>query len=419
MVKIYRFAAVRPERSTAKTIAAVPYDVVTTDEVRTIITKNPRSFLRVSRSDVELPNIPSNDDRVYQRARDNFLQLLKDRCMHRDSTMAMYIYRVIQNDEIFVGLCCCLDVNDYRTNHIRKHEQTQCDKEEDRTRHIEITKTHNGPVVLLYRDTDGIFSFIESLVPMNMVPDLEVRTDSSALHQIFRISDEQTLKHLEILFNQVPLLYIADGHHRAKSAVNVADKYSRKNYSNEINRFMGVIFPHNKVKIHGYSRLITDFGNYTEDTFLEQLQRYFDVKPYGPIDSSILVIPPKIANSSQYHVLHMYLSGQWYECTQPKEQGAKFIEELDVAVLQRHVLEGILGITDPRIDSRLQYFGGVVPINDVAHLVDNGNYVLAFTLQPMEVDTVLRIADENGVMPPKSTWFEPKLLSGLLVHTFE
>lgn len=419
MVKIYRFAAVRPERSTAKTIAAVPYDVVTADEVRTIITKNPRSFLRVSRSDAELPNIPSNDDRVYQRARDNFLQLLKDRCMHKDPATGMYIYRVIQNDEIFVGLCCCLDVNDYRTNHIRKHEQTQYDKEDDRTRHIEITKTHNGPVVLLYRDTDGIFSFIESLIPTNLVPDLEVKTDSSAVHQIFRISEQQTLKNLEILFDQVPSLYIADGHHRAKSAVNVADKCSSKNCSDEINRFMGVIFPHNRVKIHGYSRLLTDFGTYTEDTFLEQLQRYFDVKPYGPIDSCILTIPPKIANPSRYHVLHMYLSGQWYECTRPIEQGTTFIEELDVAVLQRHVLESILGITDPRRDPRLQYFGGARPINDVAHLVDNGKYVLAFTIQPMEVDTVLRIADANGVMPPKSTWFEPKLLSGLLVHSFE
>jgi len=419
MVRIYRFAAVRPERSAAPAIAAVPYDVVTADEARAIIAKNPKSFLRVSRSDAEFPGLPQNDDRVYQRARDNFLTLLKDGNMHRDAAPALYIYRVKQDGKTFVGLCCCLDVDDYRNNSIRRHEQTRYDKEEDRTRHIESTRTHNGPVVLLYRDLDGIVSFIQSLVLPGSVPDAEVRTGAGPLHQIFRISDPIVLGRLEALFAHVPCLYIADGHHRVKSAVNVADRDRNGQGGDEINRFMGVLFAHDHVRIHSYSRLLTNLGIYTADTFLRQLKEYFDVKPYGAIDGRGFNIPPKINNPHQYHVVHMYIAGQWYECSHPFDQYAAMLDALDVEVLQKHVLEGMLGITDPRSDSRLQYLGGARPIADLAHLVDNGEFAVAFAMQPVRVDTVLAIADANGVMPPKSTWFEPKLLSGLLVHTFD
>ena len=419
MVKIYRFAGVRPVSTAAPEIAAVPYDVVTAEEAREAIARHPKSFLRVSRSDAELPDISPHDDRVYQRAHENFEALKRDGLMKQDTEPGLYLYRVQQDGDTFLGLCCCLDVDDYRKNNIRRHEQTRYDKEEDRTRHIEAVKAHNGPVVLLYRNTGDLFTSIESQVAGNL-PVAEVRTDQGILHQIFRITDPVILSRLETRFSSVAALYIADGHHRAKASVNLADRIlaSGKVPDPEVCRFMGVMFAHDRVKIHGYSRLLTDIGIYTPETFLAALKKSFNVESYGALDGRGYNIPPKIANPGQYHVAHLYIGGKWYECTRPINLHAPSLEALDVAVLQKHVLEGMLGITDPRGDARLQYLGGARPVLDLQKLVDSGKYKLAFAMQPVRVETVLAIADAGGVMPPKSTWFEPKLLSGLVVHPF-
>jgi uncharacterized protein (DUF1015 family) len=421
MVRIYRFSGVRPTRECAQAIAAVPYDVVTADEARKIIEKKPESFLRVSRPDAELPGIDPHDDRVYERAHENFAALQTSGKLRKDPEPGMYVYRVKQDGETFLGLCCCLDVDDYRQNHIRRHEHTRYDKEEDRTRHIEAVKAHNGPVVLLYRNSGDLFPLINAQVPAGAVPDAEVRTDEGGIHQIFRITDPQILDRLEQTLKNHPSLYIADGHHRAKAAVNVADRRIAAGISSDAEafRFMGVVFAHDKVNIHGYSRLITDLGTYTHDTFLEALKKYFDVLPYGRVDGRGYNIKPKIKKPERYHIVHMYLGGLWYECTRLLEKNASPSDSLDVAVLQMWVLKGMLGITDPRGDARLQYLGGARPVADLERLVDNGQYRLAFAMQPVRVETVLSIADAGGVMPPKSTWFEPKLLSGLVVHTFE
>jgi uncharacterized protein (DUF1015 family) len=421
LVKIYRFAGVRPDRPAAQEIAAVPYDVVTADEARVIISKRPRSFLRISRPDAELPGIPAGDARIYERAKENFDTLLAQGLMQKDASPGMYLYRVRQNGDTFLGLCCCLDVEDYRNNTIRRHEQTRYDKEEDRTRHIEATKTHNGPVVLLYRDTGTIFSFLNTLITPATAPDAEVRGEQGGIHQIFRIADPGVLFRIEQEFFQVPSLYIADGHHRAKASVNVADRRITAGLPvcGEVSRFMGVMFAQERVRIHGYSRLLSDLGTYTPLTFLSALEKYFEVTPYGKVRGAEYNIPPKIKKPERYHVMHMYLAGQWYECNRPREKNAAPLDALDVAVLQTWVLEGLLKITDPRGDTRLQYLGGARPVADLEKLVDIGKYQLAFAMQPVKVETVLSIADAGGVMPPKSTWFEPKLLSGLVVHTFD
>jgi uncharacterized protein (DUF1015 family) len=421
LVKIYRFAGVRPGCKVAPEIAAVPYDVVTAEEARAVIAKNPRSFLRVSRPDAEMPDIPADDARVYQRAGENFNALLSEGLMQRDETPGLYLYRVMQNGDTFLGLCCCLDVGDYRNNTIRRHEQTRYDKEEDRTRHIEATKTHNGPVVLLYRDANSTVAFLQSLISPTTVPDAEVRAERGGIHQIFRITDPAVIAETEQRFLAIPALYIADGHHRAKASVNVADRRiaSGRPAEGEVSRFMGVMFAHNRVKIHGYSRLLADLGTYTHTSFLDELKKYFDVKPYGRMNGREYNIRPKCAKPEQYHIVHLYLGGQWYECNRPLEKKAAPLDALDVAVLQTYVLEGLLGITDPRGDARLQYLGGARPVADLEKLVDTGQYQLAFAMQPVKVETVLSIADAGGVMPPKSTWFEPKLLSGLVVHTFD
>lgn len=421
LVKVYRFCGVRPDRAAAQEIAAVPYDVVTAEEARAIIGKKPRSFLRVSRPDAEMPGIPAQDVRVYQRAKENFDSLMAQGLLQQDATPGMYLYRVQQNGDTFLGLCCCLDVEDYRNGTIRRHEQTRYDKEEDRTRHIEATKTHNGPVVVLYRDPGTVYSFLQGLVTPATVPDAEVRGEQGGIHRIYRIADPDVLFRIEQEFQQVPSLYIADGHHRAKASVNVAECRIAAGLSGdgEVSRFMGVLFAENRVRIHGYSRLLADLGAYTPAPFLQDLRKYFEVTPYGNVRGAEFNIPPKIKKPERYHVMHMYLAGQWYECTRPLEKNAAPLDSLDVAVLQTWVLEGLLGITDPRGDPRLQYLGGARPVADLEKLVDLGNYQLAFAMQPVKVGTVLSIADAGGVMPPKSTWFEPKLLSGLVVHTFD
>ena len=421
MVRIYRFAGVRPDPLVASVIAAVPYDVVTADEVRAITAKNPGTFLRVSRSDAELPELAPDDDRVYQRAHENFIALESSGRMKKDPTPCMYLYRVSQEGETFLGLCCCLDVDDYRKNCIRRHEQTRYDKEEDRTRHIEAVRAHNGPVVLLYRNNDGIFSFIESLVNLSKEPDARSYLRYRNIHQIFRITDRSILDRLEVHFSSVPALYIADGHHRAKAALNVVDRRiaAGKPAEGEVTRFMGVLFAHDQVKIHGYSRSLTDLGTYTPETFMKRLKNCFDVKKYGPVDGSGYNIPPRIISPEKFHVFHLYLSGHWYECTRPVDVTASPLNTLDVALLQKEVFETMFGITDPRGDARLQYLGGARPVSDLENLVDSGKYQIALAMQPVRVDTVLSIADAHDVMPPKSTWFEPKLLSGLIVHTFE
>ena len=419
MVNVYRFAAVRPAPGEAQSIAAVPYDVVTADEARAIIAENPDSFLTVSRSDAELPEVPPYDDRVYERARDNFHAFLASGRLKKDDLPAMYVYRIRQDNDTFLGLFCCLDTEDYRTNRIRRHELTRYDKEEDRTRHIDAVQAHDGPVVLLYQDPGTLFSFIESLIAYRKNPDAEVHTPQGGIHQIFAVTDPAALDTIERRFRDVASLYIADGHHRAKAAVNLADRLRAEGLADgEIDRFMGVLFAHDRVKIHGYSRLLTDLGSFTPATFLAGLGKLYTVTPYGNVDGSGYNIRPHISHPEKYHIMHLYLEGKWYECTRPIEPSAGPLDVLDVAVLQKIVLEGMLDITDPRGDARLQFLGGARPVADLEKLVDDDTYLLAFAMQPVRVGTVLAIADAGGVMPPKSTWFEPKLLSGLVIHPF-
>ncbi|WP_292521786.1 DUF1015 family protein [Methanoculleus sp.] len=420
MVQVYRFAAVRPERQYFEKIPSVPYDVVTAAEARECIEKNPQSFLRVSRPDAELPDLPPNDDRVYQRAREVFLGMLEDGRLQQDPEPGMYVYRAVQDGEEFVGLVCCVGTEDYENRTIRRHELTRYDKEEDRTRHIDVVGANTGLVFLLYRDPGEVFSYVHSLMG-TAEPDGSTTTGSGVLHEVYRVTDEGTLSRLEELFATVPAVYIADGHHRAKSAVNVAERRRNEGrFTEETGKFMVVLFAHDRVRIHGYSRLVTDLGNYTLPGLIDALLTAgWDVRPYGKVDASGYQIPPLAAGDAPIHVMHFYLQGTWYEVSRPVADPTDLIGSLDVSVLQKEVLEGMLGITDPRGDPRLHYMGGAKPLSALEKLVDAGEYALAIAMQPVRVETVLSIADADGVMPPKSTWFEPKLLSGLVIHTID
>jgi uncharacterized protein (DUF1015 family) len=413
MVRIFPFAAVRPCRDAAPQVAAVPYDVVTADEARAVIRENPMSFLRVSRPDAELPDLPPTDPRVYSHARERFSALQESGIYARDADPGVYVYRVITQAGTFTGLCCCLHVDDYESGVIRRHEQTRYDKEEDRTRHIDAVNAHTGPVVLIYRDSADLSSLISSLASDH--PDAEVCWTDGSIHQVFRISDTRILSRLDRQFSTVDRLYIADGHHRAKSAVNVArQRRAAGREIGEADRFMGVLFADSGVRIHGYSRLVRDLGGRTDSEFMQEISRSCSVLPYGRVDHGAFQIQPR---TDRPHVFHMYLTRTWYECAMTAGNSSDRIRSLDVSLLQHQVLERILGISDPRGDARLQYLGGARPVADLEVMVDRGDYAAAFSMQPVMVETVLSIADANGIMPPKSTWFEPKLLSGLVVHS--
>ncbi len=420
MVEIYRFAAVRPAPLLAPRVAAVPYDVVTREEAAAAIQGNPFCFLRVSRPDAELAGVPPLDGKVYARARENFDRFLRDGVLSRDGSPGMYLYRVTGNGNDFLGLCCTVATRDYEENTIRRHELTRVEKEEDRTRHIDAVGAHTGPVVLLYVDRAGISATLDALWRRAGGVDAEVAAADGTVHRVVRVTDERDLSALEEAFGPVPRLYIADGHHRAKSAVNVAEKRRVEGrLAPEAARFLGVLFPHDGVKIHGYSRLVTDLAGMGAGEFLRRLGERFSVEPCGAIDARAFHIPPRTAGPEGSHVFHAFLEGSWYECSRPRDDGADMIESLDVSLLQREVLGPLLGISDPRRDPRLQYLGGARPLSDLMAMVTSGKYAAAFAMQPVRVETVLAIADAGGIMPPKSTWFEPKLLSGLVVHTFD
>lgn len=419
MVKIFSFPAIRPKPEKAAEIASVPYDVVSTEEARECIEANPLSFMKVIRSESTIAGIDPKDPLVYETAKKNLEDMIKKGLLEKDDKPGIYLYRVKQGGSIYTGFVANVSVKDYEENKIKRHELTRYDKEEDRTTHIDTTNANTGLVVLLYRDINGIFSYIESLVPQRN-PDGLAKTENGVVHEVFRVTDSQEISRLIDMFEKVDALYIADGHHRAKSSVNVAQKRREEGrITEEAERFMAVIFAENRVKIHGYSRLVTDLGNFTKESFLKALSERFDVRPYGEIDDTVFKIPPLKESERPLHVFHMYIDKKWYELSCPVKDPKDTIGSLDVSVVQKIVMEDMLGITDPRGDPRLEYLGGSRPLLDLETRVDSGSYAAAFSMQPVKVETVLKIADEGEIMPPKSTWFEPKLLSGLTIHSLD
>lgn len=415
MVQIHPFAALRPKSALASEVASVPYDVISVQEARGIIRENPRSFLRVSRADAELPGIPPHADAVYIRARENLLALVEQGVLIRDTEPSLYLYQVGDGSRWVTGLACTLRVDDYLDGTIRSHELTRRDKEEDRTRHIETVNAQTGLVILFYRDDEGIGPGIGDLVLCADAPGAWVKAASGAIHRVIRIRDPSGIALATRLISPLARLYIADGHHRAAAAANVAlARRKAGRGGGEADRFMAVLFPHDQVAIHGYSRLVTDLSGLTPASFLDRLEQRFLVRKRIPTDWGEFRAPPGM------HLISMYLGGEWYEVSRAKESpGAGGIPVLDVQVLQDEVLGPILGIRDPRDDPRLQFLGGSTPATDLEERVDRGEYAVAFALQPAGKGEVMAIADAGGIMPPKSTWFEPKLFSGLLVHPLD
>jgi uncharacterized protein (DUF1015 family) len=385
-MRIYGFKALRPCSEHVEEVACVPYDTVNRDEAVALAAGRPRSFLHVVRPEIALP--PETDvhsQAVYAKAVEALAGFRADGTLVQDAGAGLFLYRQRMGDHVQRGVVACCDAEDYRRNLIVKHEKTRRDKEDDRTRHVLALRANTGPVFLTYRDNAAIDALV------------------------WRIRDTAAFT---AAFGAVPAFYIADGHHRAAAAVRAASELAAANPSHrgdeEYNRFLAVLFPATQLKILPYNRCVHDLNGLSESDFLALVGKVFsvreDVKP---------VVPTTGGEAG------MYMGGRWYRLTWAVPVGGNPVDQLDVSVLQQRLLAPVLGIDDPRTSDRITFVGGIRGTGALEQMVNSGQGAVAFAMAPVTVEQMMQIADAGREMPPKSTWFEPKLRSGLLIHPFD
>jgi uncharacterized protein (DUF1015 family) len=401
------FNALRPQAERAPQVAAVPYDVVNTEEARALVSGNPWSFLHVSRPEIDLPaGTPIYSDEVYAKAVDNFGKLIRDCPLVVEETPSLYLYRLIMGDHEQIGLVACCSVDEYDRDIIRKHERTRRDKEDDRTRHIMVLRAQTGPVFLTYRDRPGISSLVRNALVGNP-PLYDFVANDDIRHTTWRVPNYDPLVEA---FKDVPYLYIADGHHRAASASRARAELKETAFSfignEEYNFFQCVLFPDTQLRILPYNRVVRDLNGLSPEEFLSRVREKFAVTE----DASS---PP-----SERGRFGMYLDGRWYGLAlrNDAKTTAGVVESLDVSILQDRLLDPILGVQDVRTDKRIDFVGGIRGVEELEKLVNQGKAAVAFSLFPTTIDDLLKVSDAGEIMPPKSTWFEPKLRDGLLSH---
>ncbi len=406
MVRVRPFPVIRPLPNLASRVAAVPYDVVDTEEARHLAEGNPWSFLHVSRADIDLvPHTDPYADAVYARARENLQRLLEQGVLLRDPTPRMYVYRLAAGGRRQTGLACTCHVDDYARNVIRRHEKTRPDKERDRTRHILATVAHTGPVFLVYRDLRAVADLFREHA--NARPLYHFNAPDGVTHTIWTVPDDRGYREA---FAGVPAVYVADGHHRAASALAAATSLrggAAAAGEAEHDWFLTVLFPASQVAILPYNRVVKDLQGRTPEGVLAAL------RTAGALSPSAEGPPPPRRGA-----FGVYLAGRWHrlQIDPASIDRGNPVASLDVAVLQDRVLGPVLGIGDPRTDPRIEFVGGARGTPELQRRVDSGRAAIAFALAPTTVDELLAVADAGLMMPPKSTWFEPKLRSGLLVH---
>lgn len=411
MSQIKPFKAFRPKPEVVGKLASVPYDVINTAEARKLAEGNPVSFLHVCRPEIEFPEgVDEHSDSVYAKGAENLQKFVKDGILFEEATPCLYVYQQKMGDHVQAGLVCLCSVKEYENNLIKKHEFTRKDKEDDRTRHVTEQAANAEPVFLTYRAVpyiDGIVDKIRAMKPI-----YDIVTSDGIGHTVWRLEDESAIYALAHLFDGVNALYIADGHHRTASAVRygqarraqTADPTGEEPFE----YFMAVVFPHNQLKIMDYNRLVQDLNGLTEAQFLAKVGEKFEVAPSGERS-------PKALGS-----FGMYLGGKWYALkAKPGSYPAQDpVKCLDASILQENLLNPILGIQDPRTDKRIDFVGGIRGMDELERRV-KGGMAVAFALYPTSLVQLMAVSDAGQIMPPKSTWFEPKLRSGLLVRIYE
>lgn len=407
MATVKAFRALRPEPAKASEFASLPYDVMDVEEAQAMVQKKPQSFLRVTRAEVDLPaNTDVHAPEVYRQARARLEQCLAEGLVRQDETPSLYVYRQWMGSSVQTGIAALCSVDEYRSGVIRKHELTRPDKEQDRVDHIHATSAQTGPVFCVYRKSPAISAVVSEVVMQK--PEVDFTAEDGIRHALWVISDEKRIKVLEAAFkSNVDRIYIADGHHRAAAASRVSDL--RPN--SDAQWFLTVLFPHDDSHILDYNRVVTDWGAKSPQGFLEEVKGKFVVEKCA--DAGTETGKPDIA-----HTFGVYMEGDWYKLT-PKEGSfdpSDRLGRLDVNILQKNLLTPILGIGDPRTDKRIQFVGGIRGMGELRRLVDSGRAVVAFSLFPTSIEDLMAVADANEIMPPKSTWFEPKLRDGMVVH---
>jgi uncharacterized protein (DUF1015 family) len=404
MASIQPFRALRPAPDAAPRVSSVPYDVVSTDEARQLAAGNPLSFLRVTRSEIDLPaDTDPYSDAVYAKAREN-LRVLRERApLVLEESQALYLYRLRMGAHEQTGVAGCFSIDEYERDIIKKHERTRRDKEDDRTRHIVEVRAQTGIVFLTYRRSAAVDD-LQSAVT-NVEPLYDFATPDGVQHTVWRPAAEHTRTLVEA-FAHIDALYIADGHHRAASAARARRELTgQRGNAGDANSFIAVAFPDDQVKILPYHRVVKDLGGRSAEQFYDVVREKFPVR-----DGS--AVPHRKGEVS------MFLAGHWYTISVDNvpTAGDSRAASLDVARLQRGVLDGILGIKDITTDKRIDFVGGARGTAVLERAVDSGKAAVAFSMYPVSVDDLIAISDAGGIMPPKSTWFEPKLRDGLLVH---
>jgi len=404
------FKAFRPKSDLAKQIAAYPYDVINSDEARNIVKDNPLSFLRVGKPEVDLAkDVDLYDSSVYLKGKENLNNLIKDGNLIEDSSSNFYVYAQTMNGRTQYGLVGCAAVEDYWNDKIKKHEFTRKVKEEDRCEHVRVTNAHTGPIFLTYKDNDMINAIVKRTITSK--PDNDHTADDGIRHTTWIINNEDDKNLIESKLKEIDSFYVADGHHRSAAAAIVgrerAKANSNHNGSEEYNFFLAVLFPASELFIMDYNRLVKDlYGNTTEE-FFDKLSKNFSIEKVN-----IKYSPSK---KGEYG---LYIDKQWYKLN-VNDSFVEIddpVESLDVAILQKLVLNDILGIADPRTDNRIDFVGGIRGLAELESRVDSGEMKLAISMFPTSIEELMNIADAGEVMPPKSTWFEPKLRDGLFVH---
>lgn len=403
MISISPFKALRPEAQYAKQVASRPYDVLNSKEAKVEAQGNPFSFLHITKSEIDLPaNVDIHSQEVYIKAKENLDAFINRPVLFTESKPCYYIYQLVMGDKSQTGLVCCSSVDDYENGLIKKHEFTRPEKEQDRIAHIKTTGAQTGNVFLAFRDVDELNDIIEKWKEKN--PVYNFTADDGVQHTVWVISDEKTIEKITDIFKtKVPCTYIADGHHRAASAAKVCTELGS---NEEAAYFLTTLFPADQLHIMDYNRLVKDLNGLSIEEFMDRINKNFSVEnlkdAYAPKDP---------------HTFGMYLAGKWYMLSALEgTYSTDPIGILDVTILQNNLLEPILGIKDQRTDKRIDFVGGIRGLKELEKKVNSKEWAVAFSLHPVTIQQLFDIADTGNVMPPKSTWFEPKLRDGLFTH---
>ena len=404
--------AFRPEPGLVTKVASPPYDVLNSEEARQLIKDNTYSFLHVNKAEIDLDSsVDHYDQRVYEKASENLNRLIERKVYLQDEQENVYIYRQIMKERVQTGLVVCVSIDDYLKGKIKKHENTREDKEKDRINHIDFTDANTGPVFLTYKAEDEIKQIIDSWTK-NENPVYDFISEDGITHTCWAVDNEQIIKRLVKAFAEINYLYIADGHHRAASATKVGLKrrgqFKNYNGKEEFNYFLSVLFPHDELHIMDYNRVVVDLAGNSKEEFIRKISEKFTIEEYSGKGPN----RPEVR-----HTFGMYLDNRWYKLTARPGTFDEddVVDSLDVSILQNNLLTPVLEIEDPRIDQRIEFVGGIRGLEELEKRVKAGMKV-AFSLYPTSIEELMKVADAEKLMPPKSTWFEPKLRSGIFIH---